>query len=92
MAGCSSRLRPALLTGLFSAVAERLFPPGLQCALEVVPHPVGGVGVQATHAGDLVAEALLGEARGMEVPSLTPKSADSVLGWSYGREQVAEYG
>ena len=29
--------------------------------LEVVAHPVGGVGVEAAHAGDLVAEALLGE-------------------------------
>jgi hypothetical protein len=29
--------------------------------LEVVAHPVGCVGVQAAHAGDLVAEALLGE-------------------------------
>jgi len=28
--------------------------------LEVVAHPAGRVGVQAAHAGDLVAEALLG--------------------------------
>jgi hypothetical protein len=29
--------------------------------LRVVAHPVGGVGVEAAHAGDLVAEALFGE-------------------------------
>jgi hypothetical protein len=29
--------------------------------LEVASHPVGGVGVQAAHAGYLVAEALFGE-------------------------------
>jgi hypothetical protein len=29
--------------------------------LEVVTHPVGGVTVEATHARDLVAEALFGE-------------------------------
>jgi hypothetical protein len=32
--------------------------------LEVVPHPAGGVRVQAAHAGDLVAEALFGEDHG----------------------------
>jgi hypothetical protein len=37
------------------AVAERVLPPGLECVLEVVAHPAGGVSVQAVHAGDLVA-------------------------------------
>ena len=43
------------------AGAKGVFPSRLECVLEVVAHPVGGVGVQAAHAGDLVAEALLGE-------------------------------
>jgi hypothetical protein len=29
--------------------------------LEVVAHPAGGVGVEAAHAGDFVAEALFGQ-------------------------------
>ena len=42
---------------------------------EVVAHAVGGVGVEAAHAGDLVAKALLGEDLGDAVlghPSLVP--------------------
>ena len=43
------------------AGAQGVTPAGLKRGLEVVAHPVGGVGVEAAHAGDLVAEALLGE-------------------------------
>jgi hypothetical protein len=43
------------------AVAEGVVPAGLERGLEVVAHAVGGVGVEATHAWDLVAEALFGE-------------------------------
>jgi hypothetical protein len=55
------------------AVVERVFPSGLEYVLKIVAHPVGGVGVEAAHAGDLVAEALLGEDPGM------PSSAIQVL-------------
>jgi hypothetical protein len=41
--------------------AERVLPAGLEGGLEVFAHPVGGVGVEAAHAGHLVAEAVLGE-------------------------------
>jgi hypothetical protein len=43
------------------AGAERVFPAGLERLFEVVAHPGGGVGVEAAHAGYLVAEALLGQ-------------------------------
>jgi hypothetical protein len=43
------------------AGVEGVVPAGLEGGLEVVAHAVGGVGVQAAHAGDFVAEALLGE-------------------------------
>jgi hypothetical protein len=36
-------------------------PSGLEGVLQIVAHTVGGVGVEAAHAGYLVAEALLGE-------------------------------
>jgi len=57
------------------AVAERLFPPVLECLFEFVAHAVGHVGVQAAHAGDLVAETLFGEDLGDAVfghPGLVP--------------------
>jgi hypothetical protein len=40
---------------------EGLFPADLEGGLEVVAHPVGGVSAEAAAAGDLMAEALLGE-------------------------------
>jgi hypothetical protein len=43
------------------ADAQGVLPAGLEGGHEVVAHPVGGVGVQAAHAGHLVASALLGE-------------------------------
>ena len=43
------------------AGAEGVFPAGLERLLEVVAHPGGGVGVEAAHARDPVAEALFGE-------------------------------
>ena len=43
------------------AFAEGVVPAGLERLLEVVSHALGGVGVEATHAWDLVAETLLGE-------------------------------
>ncbi|MGO9217339.1 MAG: hypothetical protein ACLP5E_06130 [Streptosporangiaceae bacterium] len=43
------------------ALAQGVFPSGLECMLQVVAHPRGGVGVEAAYAGDFVAEALLGE-------------------------------
>ncbi len=42
-------------------VAKGVFPSGLERMLEVVAHAGGGVGIEAAHAGDLVAEALFGE-------------------------------
>jgi hypothetical protein len=41
--------------------AQGVFPAGLERGLEVVAHPGRGVGIEAAHAGDLVAEALFGE-------------------------------
>ena len=41
--------------------AQGLLPAGLEGGLEVLAHPVGGVGVEAAHAGHLVAEPMLGE-------------------------------
>lgn len=43
------------------AGAQRFFPAGLQSVLQVVAHPVRGVGIEPTHAGHLVAQALLGQ-------------------------------
>jgi hypothetical protein len=43
------------------AGAEGGFPAGLEGGGQLVAHPGGGVGVDAADAGDLVAEALLGE-------------------------------
>jgi hypothetical protein len=43
------------------ACTEGFGPAGLERLLEVVAHALGGVGIEATHAGYLVAETLLGE-------------------------------
>ncbi|HLX48995.1 MAG TPA: hypothetical protein VKS82_11735 [Streptosporangiaceae bacterium] len=43
------------------AVAQGVFPAGLEGGFEILTHAAGGVGVQAAHAGDFVAQALLGE-------------------------------
>jgi hypothetical protein len=43
------------------AFSQAVVPAVLERLLEVVAHAVGGVGVEAAHAGDLVAEALFGE-------------------------------
>ena len=43
------------------ALAQRVHPAGLEGGFQVGAHPLGGVGVEAAHAGHLVAEALLGE-------------------------------
>jgi hypothetical protein len=52
-------------TGECGSMAARacrgVVPAGLERGLEVVAHPRRGVGVEAAHAGHLVAEALLGE-------------------------------
>ena len=44
-----------------SAGVQGVLPAGLERVLQLVAHPVRRVGVEATHAGHLVAEALLGE-------------------------------
>jgi hypothetical protein len=43
------------------AGAQRVLPTSLERGLQLVAHPLRGVGVQAAHAGYLVPEALLGE-------------------------------
>jgi hypothetical protein len=43
------------------AFLERFLPSGLESVHEFGAHPVGDVGVQAAHAGHLVAESLLGQ-------------------------------
>ena len=47
-----------------------VFPSGLECLLEVIAHPRGGVGAKAAHAGDFVAEAPLGEDLGDAVSAI----------------------
>ena len=44
-----------------SPFAQGLLPAGLEGELEVLAHPVGDVSVETTHAGHLVAQAMLGE-------------------------------
>jgi hypothetical protein len=41
--------------------AQGFFPAGLKSVPEFVAHPFRGVGIEAAHAGHLVAEALLGQ-------------------------------
>jgi hypothetical protein len=36
------------------ALAEGFIPPDLESCCQVLAHPLGGVGVQAAHPGDLV--------------------------------------
>lgn len=42
-------------------VGEGLFPPGLECRGQHVAHGLRDVGVEAAHAGNLVAQALFGQ-------------------------------
>jgi hypothetical protein len=43
------------------AVAQGVFPAGLEGGFEILTHAAGGVSVQAAHAGDFVVQALLGK-------------------------------
>ena len=52
-----------------AARARGVFPAGLECIFEIVAHPGGGVGVEATHARHFVTQALFGENFG--IPSST---------------------
>ena len=49
------------------ALPEGLFPSGLEGGRQVLAHPLGGVGVQAAHPGNLVSQPLLGQDLGNAV-------------------------